>query len=329
MEKCYYGSINDIDELRKSSSGGFAASISKYAISKQGVVYGVAYTRDFKAAEFIRAASEEDIQKLLGSKYIQADNSRINSGGGLFADIKSGIMTVLIGLPCNIASVISELKKQGIKHDNLITIDLVCGGVTFTEVAKQYVEYLERKNKSTIIDLSVRYKNPDWTPPYFRAVFANGKVFCRKFYETEYGYAFENMKKENCYACRFKGKNHFSDITLGDAWGIKKDDIGYNPCGVSVAFVHTQTGDSLLKELEDIDLYEKDPDQMKRSNPRYLSPKPKLEKNERFRTNFQKYGLNKACRKAYGLKKRMINSMPVGMIKLLRLIKHNTEKQKQ
>lgn len=70
MDKCYYGSLKDRMELRKSSSGGFAASIAKYAIQKQGIVYGVAYTSDFKAAEFIRATTEKDIQRLLGSKYI-------------------------------------------------------------------------------------------------------------------------------------------------------------------------------------------------------------------------------------------------------------------
>lgn len=85
-------------------------------------------------------------------------------------------------------------------------------------------------------------------------------------------------------------------------------------------------GDSLLKELEDIVLFEKEPDEMKRSNPRYLTPKPKLQKNEQFRIDFQKYGLYKACKKAYGFKKRIINAIPGVVIKSLRLIKHNMEK---
>ena len=55
MDKCYYGSLKDVNELRKSSSGGFAASVAKYVIQKHGVIYGVAYTSDFKGAEFIRA----------------------------------------------------------------------------------------------------------------------------------------------------------------------------------------------------------------------------------------------------------------------------------
>ena len=247
-------------------------------------------------------------------------------GGGIFEDIKSGRTVVLIGLPCNIASVMSILHNKGIEHRNLITIDMVCGGATPAEVGKQYIEYLERKNKSNVVELSVRYKNPNWTPPFLRAVFKNGKTFCKEFYETEYGYAFEHMKREACYACRFKGEEHRSDITIGDGWGINKDDPGYNPVGNSVAFVHSEAGDSLLKELEDINLFEKESDVMKRSNPRYLTPKPKLQKDEPFRLNFQKYGLCKACKKAYSFKKRMINAMPEGIIQSLRQIKRLVKK---
>lgn len=81
MDKCYYGSLKDVNEVRKSSSGGLAASIAKHVIQRSGIVYGVAYTSDFKGAEYIRATSEQDLQKLLGSKYIYADNTQIRWGG--------------------------------------------------------------------------------------------------------------------------------------------------------------------------------------------------------------------------------------------------------
>lgn len=34
MDKCYYGFLKDTNELCNSSSGGFGASIAKYAIQK-------------------------------------------------------------------------------------------------------------------------------------------------------------------------------------------------------------------------------------------------------------------------------------------------------
>ena len=82
MDKCYYGSLKNDDELKKSSSGGFATSISNYVIMNRGVVYGVAYTSDYKGAEFIRVTAKEDIKRLVGSKYIYADNTQIKPGGG-------------------------------------------------------------------------------------------------------------------------------------------------------------------------------------------------------------------------------------------------------
>lgn len=82
MDKCYYGYLKNPLELQKSSSGGFAASIAKYAIQVKGVVYGVAYTPDYKGGEFIRATTESDIQRLLGSKYIYANSAKIRGGGG-------------------------------------------------------------------------------------------------------------------------------------------------------------------------------------------------------------------------------------------------------
>ena len=326
MDKCYYGYLKNPLELQKASSGGFAASIAKYAIQVKGVVYGVAYTPDYKEAEFIRVTTESDIQRLLGSKYIYANSSAIR--GAIFDDIESGKLVICIGLPCNIAGLLAAVRNKGIVADNLITVDLVCGGATLPEVGRQYIEYLEAKHKSDVVDFSVRYKNPDWVPPYLRAVFRNGKVYCKEFYETEYGYAFEHMKRDACYVCTFKGDRHFSDITIGDCWGIQSNELGYNAKGVSVAFVHSEAGETLLKALTDIVLYETNADRMKRSNPRYLTPKPRLPNNEQFRKDFEQFGLHKACIRAYGIKKRLISTMPDGLVRCLRTLKHKMENKK-
>lgn len=247
---------------------------------------------------------------------------KLNPGGGIYEDIVSEKMVLLIGLPCNIAAVIAILQNKRICHNNLITIDLVCGGVTSSEVGQQYVEYLEKKTKSNVVDFSVRYKNPNWTPPYLRAIFSNGKTYCKEFYETEYGYAFEHMKRECCYSCFFKGDKHLSDITIGDAWGLENNDLGYNDLGVSVAFVHTEAGDRLLNQLKDVTLFETDPQKMKQSNPRYLTPKQRPPQGESFASNFIKYGLIKSCKKAYSVNKRVRDALPSWFLNFIKETKH-------
>lgn len=109
-----------------------AASITKYAIKKHGVVYGVSYTSDFRGVEFIRVTTIEEAQKLLGSKYIYADSS-ILYDAEMIKDIKERFV-IVIGLPCNIASLLTNLYKSGIDTSNLMTIDLVCGGTTISDV---------------------------------------------------------------------------------------------------------------------------------------------------------------------------------------------------
>lgn len=82
MDKCYYGSMKDLSELQKSSSGGFATSIAKYVIQRRGVVYGVAYTSDFRGAEYIRATTDSDMQKLVAqSIYMQITCILLRGGG--------------------------------------------------------------------------------------------------------------------------------------------------------------------------------------------------------------------------------------------------------
>lgn len=253
--------------------------------------------------------------------------AQTSGGGTIIEDIISKNIVALIGLPCNIASVLTMLRNRNIDTSNLVTIDLVCGGTTPAEVGAQYITYLEKKYHSKVTEFSVRYKNPDWTPPYLRAVFENGSVFCRPFYDTEYGYAFELMKRDACYSCQFKGKNHVSDITIGDGWGIKEGEPSYNAAGVSVAFVHTAKGDTLLKGLRNFVLFEADWDRMEKANPRYSTPKPHSPKSETYRSHYQKYGLFGAYKKVCGLKLRLVKFLPDGMVQLLRKTKHFMERK--
>lgn len=203
---------------------------------------------------------------------------------------------------------------------------MICGGVTPTDVGKQYIEYIEKKYRSKVIEFSVRYKNPNWTPPYIRAVFENGDVMCKPFYETEYGFAFEHMKEASCYSCKYKGDDHMSDITIGDAWGLNEADPAYNHLGTSVAFVHTEKGDQLIRELKDVKLFNGESDAMKKGNPRYMTSKPYTPQNEKFKYYYTKFGLIKACQKVYSFKKRVISIMPDRCIQIIRAVKCNLKK---
>lgn len=47
--------------------------------------------------------------------------------------------------------------------------------------------------------------------------------------------------RESCYDCRFKKDNHYSDITLGDFWEVKKmAPVMNDDKGVSILFLNTK-----------------------------------------------------------------------------------------
>ena len=68
----YCGYAKDENIVKHSSSGGLATVMSQNIINSGGVVYGASYTADFKGAEYIRADSLSELDKLGGSKYIKA-----------------------------------------------------------------------------------------------------------------------------------------------------------------------------------------------------------------------------------------------------------------
>ena len=65
-------SLPDDDDLKRSASGGIATAISREFVRKGGIVYGVAYSIDYKSVKYLRAASEEELEPFRGSKYVQA-----------------------------------------------------------------------------------------------------------------------------------------------------------------------------------------------------------------------------------------------------------------
>ena len=306
----YCGYLKDEEQLRNSASGGIATAIAEYVISQTGVVYGVAYDADFRGAAYYRVDDSKDLWRIKGSKYIKARLE--GTYQAVIKDLQEGTLVAFFGLPCEVAGLKTMVNaKHGEKcFGHLITVDLICQGPTTPKVAEQYLEQLEKTYRSKVVEFSVRYKNPHWTPPYLRAVFANGKEYCEQFYETDYGKACSLMSMSPCYSCKFKGDKHVSDLTIGDFWGMGRDDEGYNDKGVSIAFVHSETGENVLHELDSFALFGADTQKALQGNPRYMTSVQKTKQTVKFAQDFERHGLKKACAKTVGIKGRLIRLLP-------------------
>ena len=70
---CAYAVKNTNNGIRlASSSGGVFSALAANVLEKGGTVYGVRFSEDFKEVKFCEITDIDDVDKLRGSKYIQA-----------------------------------------------------------------------------------------------------------------------------------------------------------------------------------------------------------------------------------------------------------------
>lgn len=311
--KAFSGYLTNNEELKKSASGGAATAIAKAILKKGGVVFGAGYSDDFKTAEYALIENENDLEKIKSSKYISAKkevkvNGEYVSVFKILADtLNSGRTVAFFGLGCDIAAVIKYCQTNNIDTTNLYTVDLICHGTTLNEVASQYIDSLEKKYKSKITDLNVRYKKRGWGLSYLRAEFESGKVFEDEFYETDYGKAFNKFSRECCYNCKCKGGNHLSDVTIGDHWGLENASDLYNKNGVSILFANNEKGNSLVKMLDssEFKIQEFDTETALLKNKNYYKSRNKNSDYDKFVENLKNKGLHYAVIHSYSPKERI------------------------
>lgn len=294
---CAYGGyVQAMNDLRNSASGGYATAISRAFINKyHGVVYGVAYSNDFSRAEYHRSTTIEGLEEYRSSKYIQAYKGDIYNN--IAKDLQNGLHVLVIGLPCEISAVYHKL---GHKIDNLYTISLICHGPTSPKVHQEYLNYLINKYNSRVSFFSVRYKLKGWKPYYIRVSFISGKHYNEEFGVSDYGIAFQYLKRPSCSTCKYKyGDEQYglvSDLTLGDFHAVSSKMPHYSSMGVSEACVHTPKGEELINNLRSTCVVETIAMNKILTGNRalYQSIPPRANRDE-FVNSFLKKGLRKAC----------------------------------
>jgi Coenzyme F420-reducing hydrogenase, beta subunit len=212
-------SLPEEKDLKKSASGGVVTAVSREFIRRGGIVYGVVYSSDYLSVMFQRATTVEELEAFRGSKYVQANKREV------YADIKNnlkaGKQVLFVGLPCEVSAVYHAVPDA----TNLYTISLICHGPTSQKVHSDYCESLPNSD-SGMTGFSVRYKKTGWKPYYIHAEYADGTIHEERWNTSDYGIAFQYLKRPSCLSCRYKSKdNQFglqSDMTVGDYHALKK-----------------------------------------------------------------------------------------------------------
>lgn len=322
----YGGYCQDESIIKGCASGGFAFSLSSTFIEEGGVVYGVHYEDEYKGIAYTRCVTIEQLLSTRGSKYAQSRKYDIYKEVKL--DLQNGLRVLFLGLPCEIAALYHYVGKL---TDNLFTVNLICHGPTSLGVHKSFIEQISFYNKNkTITDFSVRYKKDGWKPYYIYAQFSDGSVYLKQFVETDYGTAFQQLKRPSCGSCRFKVYDKEfgmpADLTIGDFHLAGPGMKQYNHWGSSQVSAHTNKGKELIELAKrSMILNPISERNAVHYNKAYFRPMYVRWNRSAFSKIYQKAGLSEACNHwsvklidKFVSEKRRIMSILAKLLKLIR-----------
>lgn len=230
------------DEVLRSysTSGGVFAAIASYVLSKGGVVIGASLKDNYVYHKAVTTVAE--LRDLQGSKYTQSDTTGIYRVA--YNHLKEGKLVLFSGLGCQVAGLLNFLPTNK-QFPNLITIDLICGGVPSRSLITKYVN-----NKSDGVERIVSFRNK--SKYEFSIIDSKGDLKVVPLSNRPLplcGFYTEMTNKYICYDCKYIGAHRQSDITIGDYWGDTQYKEQHEK-GLSVAVAHSVMGRQILESAD-------------------------------------------------------------------------------
>lgn len=286
--KVYIAINKDNEQRKESSSGGIFYIIANYVIKEGGVIYGA--TLENKKLKHIRIDDVNEINRILKSKYIQSDI--IDIYNMIENDLKQGKKVVFCGTPCQVSAIYKKFEQY---IDNLILIDFICHGVPSPGIWDSYIKFLEKQYNSSIENINFRDKKTGWYD--FSFSFETNK---KRIYESHEINAYmrtflsdKNIRK-SCYSCNIKPDNYVSDITLGDAWKIEKENLRYaDNKGTSIVITRTSKGEKIFESISSyIEKIETEYKKWVNYNPSIIKSTEKNEQRDEFFLDYKNMSIN-------------------------------------
>lgn len=240
-----YAAMNEETGIRlESSSGGVFSALAQQVIASGGIVFGAAWSENFREVRHIGVESMEDLALLRGSKYVQS------TVGDCYAQAKNalaaGRQVLFSGTPCQVEGLHTFLGKD---YDNLLLVDIVCHGVPAPAVWQRYLRECEETAGAPVRNVQFRSKDTGWKGYKVKLTFENGTQQALPAYANPFMNAFirNACLRQSCHDCRFKKLNRVSDVTLADFWGIEDvcPDMD-DDRGTSLLLVHSEKGERAL-----------------------------------------------------------------------------------
>lgn len=302
---CYAMIAKDSDLRFNSSSGGIFSLIANLFLKSNSVVYGVAMDENNKSCSFARVTEENELYKLRGSKYLQADANDVYKQ--VKNDLEKGNKVLFSGVPCQINALHLFLNRQ---YDNLFCVEVVCHGVPSPTLWEKYTDFLENNYNTSITSVSFRNKKKGWKN-FSLEIAGYGFLQSKNLSNDPYIIMFlKNYSlRPSCFNCKVKTQDSMADLTIADYWGIHKilPDMDDDK-GTSLVMINTKKGRSVFEGINELTYYAETPYNFAvLNNSAYCSSPLMPRQREKFFNNLNKHSFDYLAKK-YGsvpLKKKI------------------------
>lgn len=285
----YAAYATDKNIVEHSSSGGVFFVLAEHVIQMGGVVFGAAFDTP-TTVHHIAVRDEKSLCKLRGSKYVQSEIGLTYREAEI--ELHKNKTVLFSGTPCQISGLRHYLRRE---YDNLICIDIICHSIPSPKAWKAFVDETSVSVNSNISSVNFRDKRDNWENYCLSFQLENGKEYVLKGDKNLYMQAFIGglSTRQCCSQCTFKGKNHESDITLGDYWGVRfVQNEAYNARGTSLVIVNTEKGRAMLDLIRDrLVLHPSSMDMALPPNPAYSKPSVQHPRRALFFTDLDSVGV--------------------------------------
>lgn len=314
IHTCYVAKHKDRNVRLESQSGAIFYACAEAILDKKGVIFGCIQDDNMNIIH-IRAEDDINTKKMCKSKYVQSNIENC------FLDVKrdliSGKSVLFCGTGCQVDAILNYCKYSNIDSRNLYTIDIICHGAPSPLIYSEYLKWLSEKYRGKVTEYNFRDKSVCGWDGHIESAIINDKKYKLTYYREIFHT--DLCIRPSCYNCKYACTKRDSDITIGDAWGIKTALPSFNDnTGVSVVLVHTEKGNEMLDEINKVCDVKKE-DMKKFLQPNLRKPSVPKGNREQFWNSFYSGGIQQII-KVYGtirLRKRLKSKVKYKVRKVL------------
>lgn len=267
-DSCWLYACPDAEVKTHSSSGGAFYAIARAMMEQGAYVAGCAWDDALRAAHTL-GRTEQDLQSMQGSKYVQSDTRNIYRS--VLEKLEEGETVVFSGAPCQAVAMDRFLRSKNKERyrERLINLAVICHGVSSPMAWETYKQWLESREKSALTGVNFRDKSIDgyrtswcsyrfangastYLPTYLPSFLHHGASRRKKgdvprpgANYTEATLVYNLALRESCANCAAKGPNAAIDILLGDWYAAYK---GEGSMGTSCVIALTPLGARVVRE---------------------------------------------------------------------------------